>query len=322
MSLKKVIGQINKNKNFIITSHINLEADALGSQLAFWSLLKHLKKAALIVNKQKVPQEYNFLAGLKYIKRPKDIKNFKPDVLIVLDCADPGRCRDIIRLFSRVEIIINIDHHISNSKFGHVNWVDYKASSTVEMIYKLYKKMRIPLDKNKALWLYAGLMTDTGSFRYPNTTSLTHKIASCLLKYNLSVNKIYRNIYENLKFTDLKILSKILLTLQRDKSGGVIWFEIKRKFLKAVTNRVDLAEYVLNFGRLNNDAQVIILFKEDAIEESLIRVNLRSKDKIDVSKIAKIFGGGGHKNASGCTIKAKLPEAKFAVIQEIKKLIK
>lgn len=318
MSLKKVIEEINKNRRFIITSHINLEGDALGSQLAMRDLILYLKKTAVIVCEDKVPGEYRFLPGLKYLKRPRDITDFNFDVLIALDCSDIGRCRKAIRLFPKNRTIINIDHHISNSKFGDVNWVDPRSSSTVEMIYKLYKKMHVPLDRNKALWLYTGIITDTGSFRYPNTTADSHRIASRVLKYNLAVNKIYKNIYENLSFSDMKLLSKILLTLRRDPSGKIVWFEIKRKFLNRKRASFDLSEQVLNFGRLNKQAEVIVLFREDPGSPNQIHVNFRSKDEVDVNMIAKVFEGGGHKNASGCTVKGELPGVEKIVLKELK----
>ena len=322
MSLKKVVEQIKKNKNFLITSHINLEGDAIGSQLAMRQLLLNLGKRAIIVNEDRIPEEYNFLPGIKYIKRPKDIKDFRFDVLLALDCSDVGRFKEVYALFSKDKLVINIDHHISNNNFGAINWVDQKASSTVEMIYRLYKKMGIGLDKNKALCLYVGLVTDTGSFRYPNTNAFSHKIAFELMQYNLLANKVYKNIYENLKFEDLKLLSKILLNPQQDTMGEIVWFEIKRKILKAKRPHFDLTEYVLSFGRLIKDAEVLVLFKEDLFLNNQVRVNLRSSGKVDVNKIAQIFGGGGHRTASGCTLKGKLKDVEYTVLKRIKDFIK
>ena len=299
-----------------------MEGDALGSQLAMRELLVYLGKKAVIVTSDKVPREYNFLPQVKYIRRPADVKNEEFDCLVALDCSDRTRCREVINLFPKKRIIINIDHHISNCKFGDVNWIDAKASSTVEMIYRLYKYMRLPLDKNKALFLYIGLVTDTGSFRYPNTTSKSHCMAAELLSYGIKVNKIYRNIYESLKFSDLKLINKVLLTLNQDKTGKVIWFEIRKEVLKSKGLSFDLAEKVLNFGRLNRYAEVILLFKEEFDAHNQIRVNFRSQGNIDVNKIAETFGGGGHKNASGCRIKGRLETVREIVLKQVKRSLR
>jgi phosphoesterase RecJ-like protein len=299
-----------------------MEADALGSQLAMRALLVYLGKKAVIVTSDKVPAEYNFIPQVKYIRKPQDIKNEEFDCLVALDCSDAARCREVFNLFSKKKIIINIDHHISNCRFGDVNWVDANASSTVEMIYRLYKYMRLPLDKNKALFLYAGLVTDTGSFRYPNTTSESHRMAAELLSYVIKVNKIYRNIYESLKFSDLKLINKVLLTLNQDKTGKVIWFEIRKELLKPKELSFDLTEKVLNFGRLNRYAEVIVLFKEDLNTNNQIRVNFRSRGNIDVNKIAESFGGGGHKNASGCRIKGRLETVREIVLKKVRESLR
>lgn len=317
MGLVKVVEQIKKNKSFLITSHVNLEGDALGSELALRALLVYLGKKAIIVNEDIPPCEYNFLPGINNLKRLENLKNITLDVFVVLDCSDLGRCKKIVKSIRKDTTIINIDHHISNNKFGDINWVDTHVSSASEMIYELYKKMHVPLDRNKALCLYVGILTDTGSFHYPNTTSRSLEIAANLLRYNLEVNEIYKNIYENISFSDIEVLAKIISTLKSEMQGKIIWFEIKKDILKGRKILIDLTEHVLNFGRMIKEAEAVILFKENLHDYSQIRVNLRSKS-IDVNRIAKAFGGGGHKNASGATIKGSLENVKRAVIEKIK----
>lgn len=322
MSIRKVIEQINNHKRFLITSHINLEGDALGAQLALRALLLRLGKKAVIVDEDRAPEEYSFLPGIKNIKMPKEVRNFNFDAFIALDCSDETRCKEVFARFSQGLPKINIDHHISNSNFGDANWIDTMASSTSEMIYGLYKKMGIALNKVIALWLYVGILTDTGSFRYPNTSPSTHKIASDLTGYGINLSDVHKNIYEKFTFQDLRLLSGVLMTVRQDPSGKIVWFEMSKKIINKKRKFSDLSEQVLNFGRLVKDAEVIVLFKEEIYPQPQVRINLRSKGNFNVNKVAQFFNGGGHKNASGCSLRGRLKNVEDAVINKIRDRIK
>ena len=318
MSIKKIIDCIKKNKIFLITTHQNLEGDALGSEIAFYYLLRKLGKRTFMVNQDPTPEEYKFLKGWKLIKRYRHNMKYKFDVLVLLDCSDKLRCGHVADLAISGQSVINIDHHSSNDKFGDINWILPNISSVSEMIYQLYKSMHIRIDNNVARALYLGILTDTGSFRYKNTTSFTHQAVAELLKFNLNVTKIYRNIYESIPFSDIVLLPKILATLERYASGEIITFMIRKEILKPKRAYFDLTENVLNFGRSIRGSQVCVLFKEQHNKTGYIRVNLRSQGEVDVNLIAQFFGGGGHKTASGCTIEGKLQTVKRRVINKIK----
>src|SRR3989338_3395462 len=162
--MKQVIEEIRKNNSFLITSHINLEGDSLGSQLAMKGLLKRLGKKAFIVDSGPVPAHYKFLPeSSEVLGRPAaGCRDF--DAAIVLDCPTLKRTGEIRKMLSKEMVVINIDHHISNEKFGDVNWVEPNASSAGEMVYKLFKAMGVPLTKEIALCLYIAILTDTRSF--------------------------------------------------------------------------------------------------------------------------------------------------------------
>ena len=319
MSINKLIDCIKTHKTFLITAHQNLEGDALGSEIAFFRLLKKLGKSAVIVNQDSTPREYKFLKGSSLIKRYRHNMKSKFDVLVMLDCSEKTRCGSVVDLIKSGQLLVNIDHHISNTKFGDINWVLPSASSASEMIYKLYKIMHISLDADVAQALYVGILTDTGSFRYINTTSFIHQVVAELLKFNLDVSKIYRNIYESIYFSDMLLLSKILLTIERYARGKIISFKMKRRFLKGRKVYFDLTENILNFGRLIRGSHVCVLFKEQQDKTQRIRVNLRSRgSKVDVNRVAQFFGGGGHKTASGCSVRGSLESVKKKVIKKIK----
>lgn len=320
MSLRKVIAGIKNNRSFLITSHTNPEGDALGSELAFYRLLRKLRKKAIIVNEDNLPYGYDFLPDSsnikKYKKNPKKYAKF--DCFVVLDCSDLKRTGEVYRLNTDKKPIINIDHHISNQWFGDINWVEAGSSSCSEMIYKLHKKLRLSLDEETAICLYVGMLTDTGSFRYLNTTSFTHKAVSELLRYNLNIPLIYKNVYENIPFGDIKLLIRILPSIRRRLRGKIAWFEIERDMLKNRRLSFDLTEALLSFARAIKDVEVAVLFKENLGVKDEVRVNLRSQGKIDVNRIAHFFGGGGHKTASGATVRGKIDAVRKRVLRKIK----
>lgn len=318
MSLRKVVACIKNNNNFLITTHINLEGDALGSEMAFYRLLKKLGKRATIINEDSVPYGYDFLPEIGHIRRFRNgMRNIRFDCFVALDCSALRRCGKVSQLNKKDKPVLNIDHHISNENFGDINWVETSCSSCAEMIYKLYKKLGLPLDRGIAMPLYVGMLTDTGSFHYPNTTSSTHKAVSELLKYNLNISDIYKNIYQNIPLQDAQLLNKILPTLRCVYSGKVAWFQIKRALAKVETS-FDLTEQVLNFARGIKGVEVVALFKEGLETRGYVRVNLRSQGAVDVNKIAAFFGGGGHKTASGATVKGNIDEVRRKVLAKIK----
>ncbi|MGE5197091.1 MAG: DHH family phosphoesterase, partial [Deltaproteobacteria bacterium] len=285
-------------------------------------LVKHLDKKAVVINEEGLPYGYEFMPHADKIKKiSKKLWGMRFGCFVVLDCSDLRRCGEVGRLASSAKTILNIDHHISNEKFGDVNWVDPKAASCTEMVYQLYKKLRIPFDKDAATLLYTGIVTDTGSFRYVNTNRSTHLIAAELLKFDLDVAKIYKVIYENVPFSDMQLLSNILPTIKRDPSGKIAWFQIRKKLLKNRKVYFDLTENILTFARAIRDVEVAVLFKENLKTKNEIRVNLRSQGRVDVNKIASFFGGGGHRTASGCTVKGDIETVSRMVLRKIRESI-
>jgi len=319
MSLRKVIASLKKEDNFLITSHVNLEGDALGSQIGLYYLLKAIGKHAIIMDDDVIPYSYEFFPEGKIIKRFRRGKtkiNF--DCLVALDCSDLRRAGEVGKIDLKGKTILNIDHHISNEIFGDINWVEPDASSASEMVYKLYKKMGVSFERNSALALYVGMLTDTGSFHYSNTSSATHRAAAELMECGLEVNAIYRKIYETIPFSDMKLLGNILPGIKHASAGKVVWFELGRKLWAGRKILFDLSEHILNFGRAIEGVEVVCLFKENLGAKNEVRVNFRSHGKVDVNKIARIFGGGGHKTAAGATIHGSLGHVRSKVLSKIK----
>ncbi|MGE5308433.1 MAG: DHH family phosphoesterase [Deltaproteobacteria bacterium] len=307
MSLEKVVKIIRERRSFLVTVHTNLDGDALGSELAFARLLKKLGKTALCVNDDHIPYGYDFLPGVGSIRQYRQgMKLPRFDCAAVLDCSDMSRTGQVNTLDLSGVPVINIDHHVSNAGFGTVNWVDPGACCSCELVFRLFKRMRVRIDRQAALALYTGILTDTGSFRYSNTRPCTHQMASELLATGIDASAVYKKIYSSVPYDDMKLLSRILPTMQKDPRGKVIWFELPKELLEgrgAVS--FDLSESILNFARSVKGVEVVVLFKENMTPHSGVRVNFRSQGKADVNRIAGIFGGGGHRTAAGATFHDK-----------------
>lgn len=311
--LSKIVDKINKSRSFVITAHTNLEGDALGSELAVYILLKQLKKDVTIYNNDHIPSIYQFLPYSKVIKNSLKKKHF--EVGIVLDCSDfsrTGKVKD--DLSNKVDYIINIDHHISNTYFGDINWVKPQTSSTAQMVYELCERFKI-MNKDIALCLYTGIFTDSGSFTYASTDSQTHKVISNLMKYNLKPDKIYGNLHSLCNAYDLKLISQIIASLRFTAKNKVCWAIIGNWEEK----NYDLTEVIFSIMRLLKGVEVFLLFKK--IGKNKTRVNFRSRSYFSVDKAARFFGGGGHKRASGATLEDNIKNAEKKVISFIKKYI-
>jgi phosphoesterase RecJ-like protein len=297
--IDKICAGIKKYGNFLITAHMNLEGDALGSELAFYALIRKLGKKGVILNADAVPPAYAFLPGTDKIRRlGPGSGRIAFDCMAVLDCAGTERTGGVWELNAAGKPVLNIDHHVSNRGFGDACWIDPRASSCSEMIYRLYKHMHVPISGPEAVCMYTGMMTDTGSFRYSNTGSLTHWASAELLRH-VNVPLVYRNVYENIPPQEAKILINSLSGMNSSARGRIVYFRMKNSLPGGKPMFADLGDHLLSFGRSIEGAEVVLLFKESG---NKVRVNLRSQGRVDVNKIAALFGGGGHKTAAGCTL--------------------
>ncbi len=315
MSAKKVIEAVKRYSTFLITSHVNAEGDALGSELALSSFLRKMGKKAFIVNSEKTPANYSFLPGAEKINTR--LKSRKFQAAFIVDCPTKKRIGRTANLIDDKKPVINIDHHMDNKKFGRVNWIDPQASSAGEMVYRLFKSARIKLDKKDALNIYAAMLTDTGSFRHANTTSITLDIASELLKLGIKPARVYSEIYESNSLQESALVAKIISRLSFAANNQIAWVKIGRAIFKKIKGKHEVLDKVLDFAKSIDSVKVVIVFCQ--IKQRLFKISLRSKSPVNVQKIAVGFGGGGHKLASGCSIKAGFNQVKRMVLKEAKR---
>jgi phosphoesterase RecJ-like protein len=314
---------IQKNKNFLITSHINLDGDGIGSELALYFILKKLNKKVTILNQDRIPKIYDFLPDSDKVQywnnnriNPKSI-----DVGIALDCSSIKRIGRTYEIFKDIKTIINIDHHKSNENFGNLNYLDCSVSSVGEIIYELITFLNIDLlDEKISTCLFTAIITDTGSFRYSNVSSKTFGVASHLTRYRIKSHLIANNIYNRSTYPGLKLLGESLLTLEMDDSNYVSWLTITRKMLNDTNANDEDIEGIINIATTLNNVEISILFRET--KDNKIKISFRSKGNFDVNKFAGKFKGGGHPNAAGCLCSGKLDEIKEKILSKLFKEIK
>jgi len=319
MSMKKIIQTIKTNKRFLISTHVNPDPDALCSELALAIYLRALGKTVLIINDKATPSRYQFLSGIRSIKHYQRKKKVIYDVAVVVDCGELSRIGRVSQLLQNDKVLINIDHHITNDNFGKLNLVRPKASSTAEVLYDLLTTAKCSLNKNLAMHLYTGIMTDTGSFRHENTTARTHKIASELIKYKFSAPLLYKKIYETVSYSDLKQLTIIISRFDMFLHKRVACVSLTKKVLSKFSKGFDLRDTIFKFLRSMKGVDVVVILTE--VERKKTRINLRSSDKFDVAKLAHQYHGGGHRRASGCVINDSVLQSRKNILNQIRKTL-
>lgn len=318
--MKAVMEAIRLHRRFLVSSHINPEGDALGSAIALASLLKRLGKQVTLANDGGIPEAFRFLPRVAPMVNGPNGRVWA-EVSMIVDVPTLSRIGSIQQIVEKIPLVVNIDHHISNQCFANVNWVDPKAASAGEMIYRLYKAFGLKPTRPEALCLYVSLVTDTGSFRYMNTTPTVHEIVSELLSTGISPLKVAQQLYESHSVSDLKFLGTVLRSIRRSQNGRVVWLEIPQSLLKSARAGEEIIDELVNYPRSVRTAEVAFVLRESQ-EPGKIRVSFRSKGNVNVDRIARHFGGGGHMAASGCTVDGTLAQVRNKVLTVVRQALK
>ncbi len=317
MSLTKILKTIRKSKSFLISTHVNPDPDALSSELAMALFLESLGKKVYVINEEPVPERFKFLPRINMIRKFDGHSHRKYDVVIILDCGDLDRIGLVRGLVNHEDqIIINIDHHITNDYFGDINWVRPQASSTAEVLFDVLKKFDCTITRDMAVLLYLGIMTDTGSFRYETTSGHTHHVVSELMCYKIPIADLYRKLYEAVPLQDLRLFTKVVAGFKIFFKGKVAIVELPQKIFSKFSHDFDLRDKIFKYLRTIKDLEVIVILTEH--KSQVTRVNLRSHGQVDVARIAAQFNGGGHSRASGCMIEKNLVQAKKKILSVLK----
>ena len=321
-NIENIIDYINRSNDFIVTSHISPDGDNIGSTLSMYNSLKKLKKNVYYVLDDTPPKNLEFLLKDVNILKSNEF-NIDKFNIISLDCGDRKRICLSDEIKDKAQKIICIDHHASNDKYGDYNYIDINASSTCELVYNVLvaynKKYNIDLiDENIATFLYTGLVTDTGNFMYSNTHPTSFDMAKNLLLKGAKKENIIQNIFQSNSANYYKLLGEALNTLDII-DNKVACISINKEMLKRNIISFNDVDGITSYTRDIEGVEVGILLKEKKDNE--IKVSLRSKSYVDVSKIAQSFGGGGHIKAAGCTIYDSIENAKKKIIDSVLKTI-
>ncbi|MCK9197156.1 MAG: bifunctional oligoribonuclease/PAP phosphatase NrnA [Syntrophales bacterium] len=312
--IQKIIDIINRHQKFLITAHVKLDGDAVGSELAFYLLLKGLGKDATIYNQDKTPDNYRFLPGSDIIRNilpPPD--SF--EVAFILDCSELDRVGDEAARIGTVKKLVNIDHHVSNGGFCEVRLIDPTASSTGELIFRLLTAMKTTITAEMATNLYTAILTDTGGFHYGNTGKDTFIAAGHLVESGADPQWISENIYESFPMSKIRLLAKAMQTLSfdcQDRVGSLVVF---LKDFEETGALWEHSEGLVDLPRSIEGVEISILYTE--LPDRNFKISLRSKGVTNVERVARVFGGGGHVNASGCRIEGNIDTVKKRLLEVI-----
>ncbi|MGM0453700.1 MAG: DHH family phosphoesterase [Thermodesulfobacteriota bacterium] len=313
--MKQIINHLKKSKRILIASHIQPDGDAIGASLAMGLALEEIKKKIQIFNESGLPAVYQFLPSIHRIKQePGDISAY--DTAIVIDCSDLQRIGAVAEAVSRIPTVINLDHHITNTRFGHYQYIDAKAAASAEIVYRLIRAMDVPITTAMAYAIYTAIMSDTGSFRFSNTTPEAFKICHEMLEYGADPHQVAHHVYETISLNRIKLLNMLFDTIEISDDGRLSIMTLTQNMLKVTETEITDVNGLINYAKRIENVRVAALLYERANKRqpgkatSHFHVSLRSDGNVNVALIASAFGGGGHPTAAGFDIHSSLTDVK------------
>ena len=317
--MDQIIDQIKKARNILLTSHSDPDGDAVSSLLALGLGLSRLDKKVTLYNASPIPAVYRFLPSVDRIVR--DIKNANTyDVALVLDCGDLSRVGKAESTIRQIPVVINIDHHISNTGFGDVQLIDPNACSTAEIVYRLIKALKVRLDKEIATSIYTGILTDTGSFRFSNTNQAAFAISREMTELGVEPYSVAQRVFGTYSLERIKLLNLALDSLEISENGKLSVMTVTNAMFDFTKTQPEDVDGMINYARRIQDVKVAALIQEQkngrakSDNRRQFHVSLRSDGSVDVAAIAGAFGGGGHASAAGFQVETSLLKLKTDII--------
>ncbi len=312
-SLAAIGEALRNHQSFVLMSHVRPDGDAIGSQIALGFSLLAMGKSVRLINEDGLPENLTFLKGSDRIESPP-AGPLDVEVAIALDTATKPRLGDkALHAASKAKLWINIDHHISNPKYGDLNLIDATSPATGEILYDLIQALGMPLPEETRDAIYVAVSTDTGSFQYPSTTARTYEMAADLVRRGLDVGTINSLTYDDHPYRRLELMRALLNTLERTPDGVVAHWELREKTRIDLALRPEDSEGLIDVIRAIRGVKLALFFEE--LPDGKVRVSMRSKERaLDVCRIATRFGGGGHALAAGIRMPGPLEAAKAMVL--------
>ena len=294
--VQQIVSAIQSRRRFIVSSHARPDGDSIGSQLAMTYALRALGKEVRVVNKDPAPGPILAFPGVPEIEIADRVEG-DFDAAIIMECGDLARTgvAGLDRFF-----VINIDHHPGNSAYGDLNWFDPSAAACGEMVFDLIRALGVSLSTPIATHVYLAILTDTGSFHYSSISPRTFDICRETLEAGVDPVLVARNVYDSNNMGRLKLFGAVLSAMQIDAGGQIAIVYLDHEMARAAGGTYEDTEGLINLPLTVKEILAVVFFKQ--AEGGEYRVSLRSKGDIDIGAVAKEFGGGGHKNAAGCTV--------------------
>jgi phosphoesterase RecJ-like protein len=294
--LSRIVEAIRTRERFVISSHARPDGDSIGSQLAMAYALQAMGKHVTIVNKDAAAAPIMAFPGVSSIELADEVTG-DFDAAIIMECGDLSRpgVAGLGRFF-----VINIDHHPGNTEYGRINWFDASAAACGEMVFDVVKALGVPLTIKLATHIYLAILTDTGSFHYSSISPRTFDICREALEAGVDPVLVARNVYDSNNMGRLKLFGAVLSAMQIDETGRIAIVYLDHEMAREAGGTYEDTEGLINLPLTVKEIQAVVFFKQDKGDE--YRVSLRSKGDIDIGSVAKEFGGGGHKNAAGCSV--------------------
>lgn len=298
----QVAAEIRRRERFVVASHMRPDGDAIGSSMAMALALRQLGKQARVVSHDQVPPQMQSFPGIGTIDVVDRVDD-PGDAVLVMECGDIQRTG-----VAGLEhgFVVNIDHHPGNTQFGSINWLDLSAAACGEMVFTLIQELGAPLTEDIATYLYVALMTDTGGFRYANITPRTFDISRQCVEAGVNPSAVADSIYNSNSLSRLRLYGAILHRMRLDPTSRIATLRVDQRLVTECGGTYEDTEGLVNLPLTVKDIVVVAFFKENGPGEW--RVSMRSKGDIDVNRVAREFGGGGHRNASGCSVRGSFDE--------------
>ena len=311
VAVAEICERVRAGQRFLITSHARPDGDSIGSQLAMAFALKALGKDVRVVNSDPAPLHYQAVPGVAAIELNSRVDDAQIDGLFVMECSDLSRpgIEGLDRFF-----VINVDHHSGNTAYGSINWCDESAAACGEMVFELVTALGVRLSLEIATHVYVAILTDTGSFHHSNITARTFQICHELVRAGVDPTRVAREVYDSNSFGKLRLMGALLTGMHRVADGRIAVLEYDDALLRATGSAQDDTEGLINLPLSAREVEVVVFFK---VTGDQVRVSLRSKGDIDVREVARTWGGGGHRNASGFTISEPIADARRLVLDRL-----
>jgi phosphoesterase RecJ-like protein len=315
--MNSIIQQFNSSNKILVVCHANPDGDAIGSLIALGLALETLNKKITLYCESPIPAVYRFLPAVHRVV--KKIGRLNYDAAVILDCGDLSRVGKAVSFVKQIPIIVNIDHHVTNTGFGHLQLIDTSACATAEIVYRLIKQMGLSFDKPIATSIYTGILADTGSFRFSNTNKAAFSICQEMVEIGVDPYNIAQHVYGTYSLSRIKLLNLALDSIELSKNGKLSIMTLTKDMFDETHTQSEDVDGLINYAKRIEDVEVAALIQEQhngkkrSKTPNRFHVSLRSDGAVDVAAIASLFGGGGHSSAAGFSIESTLSNIKSRI---------